>query len=144
MKGHLMHRASGLIVGSLIFIAGCGGGGGGGAGTPPATGGSEHSVTFPNGITSVKRASGSVIAGGSLTIQIAMADPQVATVQVLIGETWETAVLSSATPVGGGAWSVSVSLPNPLPPAGSVLVRLIMNDGEIYENAVGELDLASF
>ena len=140
-----MHRASWLILGSVIFIAGCGGGGGGdGGGTSPGTGGSEHSVTFPNGITSVKRTSGSVIPGGSLTIQVAMADPGLASVQVLIGEIWETAVLSSATPVGGGAWSVSVSLPNPLPPAGNVLIRLVMNDGEIYENAVGELDLASF
>lgn len=124
----------------VLAAAGCGGGGGGG-GAQAVVSHPIRSITFPIGTVSVTRTAGQIVAGGSATFRVTVPDPQPVSVVACLGSGWETSTAFSATPGSSGTWLAPIDLPDPLPPATSVLLRLTMADGEIYESGLDELGL---
>ena len=120
-----------------IFLVGCGGGGGGGGGsvvmpsTPPALG----TAALPGATLVVTKTSGTVAAGGTITIRATSADPGIATVEMLVGTNWEGATAATVVAASAGIWDASVTLPSPLPAGTAVLVRLTFSNGNVVESS---------
>ena len=120
-----------------IFLAGCGGGGGdaGGSAVGPSTPSALGSAVLPGATIVVTKTSGTVAAGATISIRVTSADPGIATIEVLVGASWEGATATTVVAADRGIWDASVTLPSPLPAGCSILLSLTFSNGNVVESS---------
>lgn len=112
-----------ILILSILLVSCGGGGGAGGAGSGET--GAQRAV--PGGSVSLRAAT-----GGGFTVSTSV--PDVASIDVLAGSDYETAVPVTMSNVGSGTWRGSGA-------SGGILVRLTLTDGSIIETASGDFAL---
>jgi hypothetical protein len=129
-----------VMVSLVLFCVGCGGGGGGTGAVNVNEGGGMQTVSFPSSAVTVQKTAGRAAPGEMMTLRLTASGSQPTTVEVLIGADWTMASQQSVAPAGSGIWTANVIYPNPLPAGTTVLVRLTMSDGDIFESSLGDIN----
>ncbi len=121
----------------ICALASCGGGGDdststpGGSGSGNGNGPAPAALVMPGVRLGVQRQS-------PTTLVVSSPDAaSVASVVVLCGTDWESAVACSVTPQADGTWLANV--PSVL--GAKVMFRLVLSDGNTVESSVGTADL---